>query len=47
MNQLTSTPIRMPNIRPSWIEPPPNMHGEWWQVTSPPQSQNQIVKGLS
>ena len=26
MNQLTSTPIRMPKIRPSWIEPPPNMH---------------------
>ena len=26
MNQLTSTPIRMPNTRTSWIEfPPPNI----------------------
>src|SRR5918997_3672980 len=25
MNQLTSTPMRMPNTRASWIERPPNM----------------------
>ena len=25
MNQLTSTPMRMPKTRPSWIEPPPNI----------------------
>ena len=32
MNQLGSTPMRMPNTRASWIDPPlPNMH-EWWQA---------------
>ena len=37
MNQLKSTPIRMPNTRASWIDPPPNMALGWWQVGLPPR----------
>ena len=32
MNQLTSTPMRMPKTRPSWMDPPPNIALKWWQA---------------
>ena len=36
MNQLTSTPMRIPNTRASWMEPPPNMN-RCWQTAALPQ----------